>query len=75
LGLITHLADPTLTSTEGSAAAEQADTVPAADPWLLDGVIFGQLGAAPEARAFYSELTEAADLRLRGWDHGDAPWT
>ena len=45
---------------------EQADTVPAADPWLLDGVIFGQDGAAPEARAFYSELTGAADLDFEG---------
>jgi putative intracellular protease/amidase len=43
-------------------ATEQAGPVPAADPRLLDGVIFGQLGAAPEARAFYSELTEAAEF-------------
>jgi ThiJ/PfpI family protein len=28
-------------------ATERAGTVPAADPRLLDGVIFGQLGAAP----------------------------
>ena len=43
-------------------ATEQAGTVPAADPRLLDGVIFGQLGAAPEARAFYAELTRAAEF-------------
>ncbi len=29
---------------------------PAADPRLLTGVIFGQLGADPEPRAFYREL-------------------
>jgi putative intracellular protease/amidase len=38
-------------------ATEQAGTVPAADPRPLTGVIFGQLGAADEARQFYSELT------------------
>jgi hypothetical protein len=36
-------------------ATEQAGTVPAADPRLLDGVIFGQLGAALEAKDFYAE--------------------
>jgi putative intracellular protease/amidase len=29
---------------------------PAADPRLLDGVVFGQLGAKPEPKAFYREL-------------------
>ncbi len=43
-------------------ATEQVGTVPAADPRLLDGVIFGQLGVAPEAGAFYSELTGAAEF-------------
>jgi len=43
-------------------ATEQAGAVPAADPRLLDGVILGQLGAAPEARAFYAELTRAAEF-------------
>jgi putative intracellular protease/amidase len=38
-------------------ATEQAGTVPAADPRLLDGVIFGQLGAAPQAKDYYAELT------------------
>ncbi len=32
---------------------------PAADPRLLTGVIFGQLGAEPEPRAFYAELSQA----------------
>jgi putative intracellular protease/amidase len=43
-------------------ATEQAGTLPAADPRLLTGVIFGQLGAAPEARVFYSELTRATEF-------------
>jgi putative intracellular protease/amidase len=43
-------------------ATEQAGTLPAADPRLLTGVIFGQLGAAPEARVFYSDLTKATEF-------------
>jgi len=43
-------------------ATEQTGTIPAGDPRLLAGVIFGQLGAAPEARAFYAELTKAAEF-------------
>ena len=35
---------------QGVFATERAGTVPAADPRLLTGVLFGQLGAAPEAR-------------------------
>jgi putative intracellular protease/amidase len=38
-------------------AIEQAGTLPAADPRLLDGVLFGQLGAAAEARNYYAQLT------------------
>jgi len=38
-------------------ATEHGGTSPAADQRLLDGVIFGQLGAAAEPRAFYTELT------------------
>ena len=37
-------------------ATERAGVVPEADPLLLDGVVLGQLGAAPEAKAFYREL-------------------
>src|SRR4051812_20239963 len=44
-------------------ATEVAGTKPAADPRLLEGVIFGQLGAAPEAIAFYRELEDAPELR------------
>ncbi len=43
-------------------ATERAGTVPAADPRLLSGVIFGQLGAAPEARRFYAELAKAEEF-------------
>ena len=38
-------------------STEQAGTRPAADPLLLTGVIFGQLGAEPEPKRFYEELT------------------
>ncbi len=49
-------------------ATEQADTVPAADPRLLTGVIFGQLGAAPEAKRCYAELTKASEFtRTQAW--------
>jgi putative intracellular protease/amidase len=33
---------------------------PACDPLLLSGVLFGQLGAEPEAKAFYAELERSA---------------
>ncbi|HEY8087123.1 MAG TPA: type 1 glutamine amidotransferase domain-containing protein [Polyangiaceae bacterium] len=50
---------------------------PAADPRLLTGVIFGKLGAEPEPKAFYAELTEDpafrsparwSELDVRGFD-------
>ena len=41
-------------------ATETGGDAPAADPLLLSGVIFGQLGAEPEPRAFYDELIETA---------------
>jgi len=37
-------------------ATARAGTRPAADPRLLTGVIFGQLGAEPEPKRFYGEL-------------------
>jgi len=43
-------------------ATETAGTVPAADPRLLTGVLFGQLGAAPEAITHYDELTRAREF-------------
>jgi putative intracellular protease/amidase len=41
-------------------ATEAGGHPPAADPRLLTGVILGQLGAAPEARLFYRQLTQDA---------------
>jgi putative intracellular protease/amidase len=43
-------------------ATERGGTVPAADPRLLTGVIFGQLGAEPEAKRVYGELAGAAEF-------------
>jgi putative intracellular protease/amidase len=43
-------------------ATERGDT-PAADPRLIDGVIFGQLGAKPEPLAFYRELEQRRAFR------------
>jgi putative intracellular protease/amidase len=37
-------------------ATERGGRAPAGDPRLLDGVIFGQLGASAEAKTFYEEL-------------------
>ena len=42
-------------------ATERGET-PAADPRLLTGVVFGQLGAAPDACAHYRELVAAPEL-------------
>ncbi|WP_406002319.1 type 1 glutamine amidotransferase domain-containing protein [Streptomyces sp. NBC_00829] len=44
-------------------ATEWAGTRPAADPRLLTGVVFGRLGAAPEPRRFYEELTRSPEFR------------
>jgi putative intracellular protease/amidase len=43
-------------------ATERAGTVPAADPRLLAGVIFGRLGAEPAATAAYAELAASAEF-------------
>ncbi len=37
-------------------ATEVAGTLPCADPLLLSGVVFGQLGAEPEPKRFYREM-------------------
>ena len=44
-------------------ATEHGGVAPQADPLLLTGVIFGQLGAAAEPRAFYRELEQADEFR------------
>jgi putative intracellular protease/amidase len=42
---------------------ERGGTIPHADPRLLTGVLFGTLGAAPEACRFYRELEQAEEFR------------
>ncbi|MFD4877120.1 type 1 glutamine amidotransferase domain-containing protein [Streptomyces sp. NPDC058420] len=58
-------------------ATERAGTRPAADPRLLTGVLFGQLGAEDEPKRFYQQLTQApefgntvawTDLDVTGFD-------
>jgi putative intracellular protease/amidase len=44
-------------------ATERGGEAPECDPRLLTGVIFGQLGAAPEPIAFYEQLREAPEYR------------
>ena len=49
--------------------ATEHGAVAAADPRLLDGVIFGRLGAADEPKAFYRELESDPDYRAPlQWD-------
>ncbi|MGQ4387816.1 type 1 glutamine amidotransferase domain-containing protein [Streptomyces sp. SAS_270] len=43
-------------------ATERAGSRPAADPRLLTGVLFGQLGAEEEPRRFYQELTASPEF-------------
>jgi putative intracellular protease/amidase len=53
-------------------ATEQAGTVPAADPRLLTGVIFGQLGAVPEAKRYYAGLATATEFTsTQAWETVD----
>ncbi len=53
---------------EAVFATERAGTLPAADPRLLTGVLFGQLGAAPQVKRLYQELTEAREFTsTAGW--------
>lgn len=50
-------------------ATERAGTLPACDPLLLEGVLFGKLGAEPEPKAFYDALTRAPEFRATlAWD-------
>ncbi|MFD8545971.1 type 1 glutamine amidotransferase domain-containing protein [Streptomyces sp. NPDC059649] len=53
-------------------ATERAGTRPACDPRLLTGVLFGRLGAAPEARRYYEELTRSEEFAATvGWSELD----
>ena len=42
---------------------ERGDVTPAADPLLLTGVLFGQLGAEPEPKKFYEEMTKSPEFQ------------
>jgi putative intracellular protease/amidase len=49
-------------------ATEHGRTAPAADQRLLDGVIFGRLGAAAEPKAFYAEMQADEEFHAPlGW--------
>jgi putative intracellular protease/amidase len=48
---------------EVTFATERGNSAPAGDPRLLSGVIFGQLGAAPEPKTFYRQMTETTEFR------------
>jgi putative intracellular protease/amidase len=51
---------------------ERGGTVPAADPRLLTGVLFGQLGAAPDAKRCYGEMTGSEEFSATvAWDELD----
>jgi putative intracellular protease/amidase len=53
-------------------ATERGGAAPAADPRLIDGVLFGQLGAEPEPVAFYREMLKApAYTAPVSWDAVD----
>jgi putative intracellular protease/amidase len=41
---------------------ERGGVTPKADPLLITGVVFGQLGAEPEPKQFYDELTRAPEF-------------
>jgi putative intracellular protease/amidase len=56
--LLTDLGHVVLFATERGAAP------PAADPRLLDGVIFGRLGAAAAPKAFYAEMLDDERFRV-----------
>src|SRR5687767_12208422 len=48
--------------------ATEDGATPAADPRLIDGVVFGKLGARPDAIGFYRELEAAPEFRSpRRW--------
>lgn len=44
-------------------ATERGGARPAADPLLLTGVLFGQLGAEVQPKQFYGELSEAREFK------------
>src|SRR5438067_326997 len=44
-------------------ATERGGSAPAADPLLLTGVLFGKLGAEPEAKGFYGEMMQSPEFQ------------
>jgi putative intracellular protease/amidase len=52
--------------------ATEHGTAPAADQLLLDGVLFGRLGAEPEPKAFYAEMLPT--VRPATWDAIDTTY-
>ncbi|MCU1455232.1 MAG: thiamine biosynthesis protein ThiJ [Acidimicrobiales bacterium] len=63
---VTEVAVPWRLLTDGGhdvTFATEHGARPAGDPRLLIGVIFGRLGAEPEPKAFYRQLTEDAAFR------------
>ena len=63
---VTEVAVPWRLLTDAGHAvvfATQSGAVPAGDPKLLDGVIFGQLGADDEPKAFYAQLLDDPAFR------------
>jgi putative intracellular protease/amidase len=59
---------------EVSFATEHGGSAPECDPRLLTGVLFGQLGAEPEAIGFYEQLTQAPAFRdPLPWSEIDPP--
>src|SRR5579871_2944375 len=56
---------------EVSFATENGDA-PACDPLLIDGVLYGQLGAKDEPKAFYAEMAKSkAFTTPKRWSHID----
>ncbi len=43
--------------------ATERGAVPACDPLLVKGVMFGELGAKPEPKSFYAEMVASKELR------------
>src|SRR5438445_6423797 len=44
-------------------STEKGGAPPSADPLLLTGVLFGQLGAEPEPKMFYEEMTRSPEFQ------------
>jgi putative intracellular protease/amidase len=63
---VTEVAVPWKLLTDAGFAvvfATERGAIPAADPLLLDGVLFGRLGAEAEPKAFYAEMIASPEFR------------